>query len=50
MIDLSITPEFPLLGLKVTKGNSQGLIYLRTSSTLFDLDGPKGEYGLGVRN
>ena len=34
----------------MTNGNSQGLIYRSISNTSFDLDGPKGEYGLGVRN
>ena len=43
VIDLNITQEISLDGHEVTNGNSQGLIYHRTSNTLFDLDGLKGE-------
>ena len=50
MIDLSLTSEFPLHGLKGDQEKFPRTDLPRTSSTLFDQDGPKSELGLGVRN
>ena len=50
VIDHNKTQVILLHGPKGDQYNSQGLIFLGTSIKLFNLDGPVGEYELGVRN